>query len=153
MRELEFAGILPEGRLADIAARADALFHQLSYWPEPVLLHGDPLPPNMINSLNGWALIDWDEACAGWWPYEAARLSYYVERAGLLESFWKLYPHGELGLEDFLRIVALEHVRQHLRQIFQLGFRNDEPAQLRPSATSYLARIDILLDDPIRTLQ
>jgi hypothetical protein len=150
--ELERAGVWREEWLAQVVRRAVDLFEQIEAPPAPVLLHGDALPGNVIVHRRRHFLIDWDEAQAGWWPYEAARLAYYVERPHLLERFWHHYPHDQLQLPDFLKIVTLEQVRQRLRQLFQLGFLATTPDVRARKAEPHVARIEALLGNPLGAL-
>lgn len=113
--------------------------------PRPIVVHGDPLPANVILQDDSWVLIHWDEARASWWPYELARLSYYETDPRVLDVFMECCPQRSLRRADVVRIVAIEHARQRLRQLFQLGFSDAPLPQLVERAVPHVRRIERLL--------
>lgn len=82
----------------------------------------------------------------GWWPFDLARLLYYYKDARIFERFIQKKAQGT-GINAIARYVAFEHVRQDLRQLFLIGFRNyNDSSELQGPAQVILKRIHKRLD-------
>lgn len=123
------------------AARAQATTSPI----RSVLVHGDPLPANLLRTARGPVLIDWAEARAGWWVADVARITYYIDLPGLADAFYDAYRDDELSPGDFATGIRLEHVRQQLRQLVMPALRSPASPDLRRSALRVEERILRLL--------
>jgi thiamine kinase-like enzyme len=94
------------------------------------LLHGDPLPSNLLLSNDKTTMfIDWDETRGGWWGYDIARITYYSTIPDLLKNLISGYADKTLTNELIELGISLEHIRQDLRQLFILGFQPRQDKQ------------------------
>jgi hypothetical protein len=146
----EAAGIVQAGELEAlrslIGKLSDLITEELGD-VQPCLLHGDPLPGNLIiRDEENPSWIDWSESRMGWWPFDLARLLYYYKDARIFERFIQKKAQGT-GINAIARYVAFEHVRQDLRQLFLIGFRNyNDSSELQGPAQVILKRIHKRLD-------
>ena len=71
-------------------------------------------------------ILDWDEAKSHVWPSELARLLYYTDTENhktVYDSFIKSYP-STLDETTINKIITLEHIYQHLRNILIICISN-----------------------------
>ena len=97
--------------------RVSELARSIEAEPQPILIHGDMLPTNLIYAPDGNLAIDWDECRANWWVYEVARTLYYYpdDQPEILNRFLAAYGDDSCSMRDIKICIRLEQVRQHLR--------------------------------------
>lgn len=146
---LEEAGVLPAGFLADVFARvAEQAIEVAASGCLPshaVLLHGDMMAANVLQTPSGPCLIDWDETRAGWWPYEIARILYYEDAPVLRERFLAVYGNQSVPQPILASVIRLEHVRQTLRELCIATFSARDWSYLEERSAHCRRRIAALL--------
>ena len=140
------AGALPADLYDRVAALAGQKLAPLEARLRPVLLHDDAQPKNVIWTAAGVpVLIDWDEAVAGAWLSDYARLTYWLEYQAALRvaprerhafsgAFFRGYGAVEFSAEE---IAAAEHALHVINAIDLSAFhftRQDERACARARA-------------------
>jgi len=118
---LERAGWVAAGFAAELERWCEAQAVRVESGPGAVLLHGDPFPANVIRTEHGSVLLDWDEARAGGWPWEASRLAYWLEDPDLAVRFAALSSDAALDAATLDRVLRCERVRTLGRELFKLG--------------------------------
>ncbi|ERJ11953.1 aminoglycoside phosphotransferase family protein [Haloplasma contractile] len=150
--DLQKYELISDGFLETTFANVKYLANQIKIDPEPILLHGDMLPNNLIQTENGTALIDWDESKSGWWVYEIARTLFYIDnKKEHLKSFLKAYNDTQTPLLDIYNGIRLEHIRQLLRKLFMSAFtfNTTNLAEIRLRIRYIELKINELLDSPL----
>ncbi len=116
---------------------------------EPHLCHGDMSKNNLLYSKDTIFLIDWDEAKSHTWPSELARLLYYTddkEKQITFDLFVKHYD-SNLSNSEVWKIIMLEHLYQHLRNIIIVSISNtreDAIKSVKPRVRQILKAIEQL---------
>lgn len=146
IRARERAGIATAGFLTATFEKVRTLAAKIKSPVQPVLIHGDMLPSNLLYAESGPMLIDWDEARAGWWVYEIARTLYYCPYPGLLDYFLDRYDHGPVTRDEIGIGIRLEHVRQQLRYLCIHTFNTTGKTQARAAVVPIEARVTQLLE-------
>lgn len=86
------------------------LLNKIDFTIEPVMVHTDPTPENVIWTKKGPVLIDWDGAKATSWIYDAAWITYWL---------------GEKVCKPFLKGYGVKHIKMAnfrlLENIFHLA--------------------------------
>lgn len=139
--DLDEVGLISPGFLPSILETVAALAKRVSS-PKPHLLHGDMSAANIIFSNKGTCLIDWDEARSHWWPAELARTLFFWDSKGLFYNFIRQYDDQKTPLPEVDIVVKLEHLRQLLRYVFMVGFRQESFSQLRARVGELEKRIE-----------
>jgi Ser/Thr protein kinase RdoA (MazF antagonist) len=134
--------LLPAGLYERVAALAATQLAPRAARLRPVLVHDDPQPKNVIwTEAGGPVLVDWDEAVAGAWLSDYARLTYWLEhtttdysaqqRADFRAAFFAGYGAVEFDADE---IAAMEHVLHLIHSVDLLAFhqgRGDRAACAR----------------------
>lgn len=122
--------------LLDPLARAgiDAAIERHGWWvdtPERVLCHGDVHPGNVLATMHGTALIDWDLVCtapAGW---DHAMLT-RVERWGGDPSWYAAFAAGYgRSLQDDAATIAIAELRLVAATLMRLRAGRTDPTAMR----------------------
>jgi Ser/Thr protein kinase RdoA (MazF antagonist) len=121
LAELERAGWVTAGFAAELECWLETEAARVESGPGAVLLHGDPFPENVIRTAHGSVLLDWDEARAGGWPWEASRLAHWLEDPDLVVRFAELRSDTALDADTLDRVLRCERVRTLGRELFKLG--------------------------------
>ncbi|QNO14175.1 phosphotransferase [Alkalicella caledoniensis] len=111
----------------------------------PHLVHGDMHEGNIMYTNKGTTLIDWDEAKSHFWPVEIARTLFFSQDKGILKEFIQLYNDKNTPVEEVATIIKLEHIRQHLRQLFMAGFDKCSEEEIRTNVKIVEKRLQILV--------
>lgn len=138
----------PLAAIADLAARAaadalppvllDGLARARSecarFAPHAVPIHGDPVPANLLATLSGIVLIDWDYAGMG---DPAWDIAYFALEAGLTaaEEHALAAAHGAPGL-DPRRLMLNRMIAATLAALWGMDRMRSQPA---PDLTSWIA--------------
>jgi aminoglycoside phosphotransferase (APT) family kinase protein len=143
--DLETRGVTTPGFLATTFEQVRTLAAQIATPVQPVLLHGDMLPSNLLRTADGLRLIDWDESRAGWWLYELARTLYYCPYDALLDYCLERYDVGATSRQEIDIGIRLEHVRQSLRELWIGLFHETDHVTAQAKGRPYEAKIAALL--------
>jgi Ser/Thr protein kinase RdoA (MazF antagonist) len=119
------------GVSAELVSRAVRLLEQLvretDFPVEPVLVHADPNPENVIWTAAGPVLIDWDNAISTSCAYDLAWLTYWNGER-VREPFLRGY--GPIGLETdhWMRLERVFHLRLALEMLPFYAYAVPDPA-------------------------
>lgn len=148
IRSIEEQNMLSYGTIDAVVSRAGELATKVRWPSQPVLIHGDMFPPNLIYTApNGVALIDWDESRGGCWIQEIARTLFFYPSERLTKAFLDTYPHLQAPLDsDEIDIaIRLEHARQTLRYMMMSCFGVPSTSELTDKITILSRRLIALL--------
>ena len=134
-RKLVNEGIVEEKFLMDIVDLLKRAFTKITLPKQPVLVHSDPTPDNVIVKDDGtFVLIDWDDSEGSWWVRDYSYLRYWSDKPEEIKEGF-LEGYGDIGMDDKeLEIAELvEWILQSLRLLpyFKFDYVNEERFQKR----------------------
>jgi thiamine kinase-like enzyme len=128
-------GIVKEKFLMDIVDLLKRAFTKIALPKQPVLVHSDPTPDNVIVKDDGtFVLIDWDDSEGSWWVRDYSYLRYWSDRPEEIKKGF-LEGYGDIVMDNEQLEIAelIEWILQSLRLLpyFKYDFVNEERFQKR----------------------
>jgi aminoglycoside phosphotransferase (APT) family kinase protein len=106
-----------------------SLLNKIDFVVEPVMVHGDPTPENVIWTKRGPVLIDWDGAKATSWAYDAAWITYWLgEKAA--RAFFQGYAIGGIEMKSYKLLESIFHLALSLELLSYYAYSTKDKKRL-----------------------
>jgi len=101
--------LIPNNLIESGANLLKDLLNKVDFAIEPVMIHGDTTPENVIWTKKGLVLIDWDGAKASSWVYDVAWITYWSGEK-MLKPFFKGYGAKNIKMSNFRLLENIFHL-------------------------------------------
>lgn len=108
------------------------LLNKIDFTVEPVMVHSDPAPDNVIWTKKGPVLIDWDGAKATSWIYDAAWITYWLGEK-MRKPFLQGYGAKNIKMTDFRLLENIFHLALCLELLPYYAYSVQDKTRLKPT--------------------
>ncbi len=108
----------------DAQKKLQAFLDRIDFSIEPVMVHGDAGPENIIWTKEGPILVDWDDMKATSWSYDLAWLTFWYDWQAnkVVGWFLKGYGASNINLNEFRLLEKISHLMLALKLLPYYAF-------------------------------